>query len=147
MVRSLAAILLVLSLSAPALGNDAEMGGSGSDLVPLQNSTIVMASEDILLDEAPGEGFRVTARYQFENPTDEKVTVTMGFPERICQGGYECGDGQRFLDMKTVVRGKDVAHKVGQVSKEHTWHKEFGDVWLYEVVFAPKETVAIEHTY
>lgn len=147
MVRVLGLVLLLITLACPAVANDAEMGGSGSDLVPLQNSVIRMVSEDILLDEAMGEGFRVTARYQFENPTDAPVKVTMGFPERVCQSDYECGEGQRFLDMKTTLRGKVVGHQVGQVSRDHAWSGQFGDVWLYEVTFAPNEKVAIEHSY
>lgn len=151
---SLAAFAL-LSFTGVAQANDATWGGDGADLVPIKEKRIRMAAEDILLEQTftSGQGHRwqVVARYTFENPTDEAITVKMGFPERFCDEEQECsGPHKRFTfwDMKTTVDGKPVKVEVGKVSKkEETWAPQLGRVHLFEVAFAPKSTVEVEHRY
>jgi hypothetical protein len=152
---SLLALALIASLPALAHANDGTWGGSGSDLVPLKEKRIRMAAEDIVMEYVPvkkyGVRWQVTATYTFENPTDEAITVSMGFPETFCDGESDCGSPDNkhtFWDMKTTVDGKPVKMKVGAVSaKEEKWAPELGRVHLFDVKFAPKAKVSVVHTY
>lgn len=64
--RSLVLAAALALVSPMIFANDATFGGRGSDLLPLQETRVRMASEDILLDLDPlQDGWRVTATYQF----------------------------------------------------------------------------------
>lgn len=157
MQRTLTLAALILSLAVPSLAsaNDGTWGGTGSDLVPLKEKRIRMAAEDIVMEYVPvkkyGQRWLITATYTFENPTDEKITVQMGFPERFCDGESDCGSPDNkhtFFDMKTTVDGKPVKVVVGKVSsKDEQWAPELGRVHLFDVTFAPKSKVSVVHTY
>lgn len=159
-LRTSAALLLAafcFTTASVALANDSSFGGSGADLTPLKETRIQMASEDIVLELVPdraGEGgrpalaWRVQARYEFHNPTDETVSLQMGFPESRCSEGFECeGRGGEFRGLQTTVRGRRVAQRTGSVPPRSEWGENVGRVYLYDVVFKPKETVSVEHRY
>jgi hypothetical protein len=148
-VYKTAAFGVFLSLVAvDAHANDSTFGGQGSELIPLQETRIRMASEEIVL-ERDAKGWRVDARYVFENPTDETVKVEMGFPEQHCHPDEDCWSSTsgHFQDLRTTVRGAAVGQRTGTVDRSHDWAPELGKVWLYSVEFAPRERVEIVHHY
>jgi hypothetical protein len=152
---ALTSALALTSLIPAASANDGTWGGDGADLVPLKERRIRMAAEDIVMEYVPvkqyGYRWQVTANYTFENPTDETVTVTMGFPEKFCDGESDCGSPDNkhtFWDMKTSVDGKPVKMRIGKVSpREEKWAPELGRVHLFDVTIAPKATASVVHTY
>lgn len=146
-MRTLA--LLCVVLVAPAPANDASFGGEGADLAPLRETRVRMASEDIVIAQpAPGaDRWDVTATYRFENPTGEAVALTMGFPERHCGPDDDCGFDNRFTNLRTTVRGERVAQRVAEADPEAAWVPDLGRVYLFDVRFAPGETVEIVHRY
>ncbi len=150
------ALLAALLSLLPAHANDSAFGGSGSDLIPLQETTIRMASEEITFTAASPLNFEgtwgeweVVAKYRFENPSERAVKLTMGFPETRCGEEWEgdssphCGE---FRGLRTEVRGAAVEMRAGKVAKP-PWSERLGTVYLFEVAFKPKETIEIVHTY
>jgi hypothetical protein len=138
-------LVLMIGVSVPAArANDSSFGGSGADLVPLSETRVRMVSEDIVLTW--GRGWKVVADYVFENPTDEPVTLQMGFPEPKCIPDMDCDVDTSFKDLETTVRDAPVTHRKGNTSLSKL-SVVLGTVWLYDVSFAPKERVHIRHTY
>jgi MYXO-CTERM domain-containing protein len=92
--------------------------------------------------------WRIQATYRFVNPTSERVALQMGFPEVRCDAGEgDCvGRGGEFRNMRTTVRGDVIRHRFGEVTRHPEW-PELGRVFLYDVEFAPNETVEIVHRY
>jgi len=129
--------------------NDGVMGGAGSDLVPMKTAHVSMASEDIQLTYDSGE-WHVEADYVFRNNSKAEQTLQLGFPE------YRCEDEEasctrdsafHFEDMTTLVRGVSVKHRKGTIKKDHAWAPKLGNVWLFDVSFAPGESLPVRHTY
>lgn len=152
------ALVLCASFAVfPAHANDSSFGGSGSDLIPLTETTIRMASEEITFTAASPLSFEgkwgeweVVAKYHFENPSERSVKLQMGFPETRCGGENWEGDGSphcgEFRGLRTEVRGVAVEMRAGTVGKP-PWSERLGTVYLFEVAFKPKETIEIVHTY
>lgn len=149
-LRWVAAMSVVLLLPATASANDGSFGGSGASLAPLASTPIRMAREDISM-ELTGRplAWSVAALYEFENPTDREVSVQMGYPETRCDPdeGDCSGQGGRFRGLSTRVRGRLVRHRLGRVSEDSPWAMELDWVHLFDVAFAPRERVRVEHRY
>lgn len=154
---AIAALLSVAFALRPATANDSTFGGSGSDLIPLTETTIRMASEEILFTAVKPLSFEgnwgeweVVAKYRFENPSDRAVPLQMGFPETRCGGDEEESEGTprcgEFRGLRTEVRGVPVAMRTGKVSKP-PWSERLGMIYLFEVTFKPHETIEIVHSY
>jgi hypothetical protein len=150
--RSLPVLVAVLLFAAPSVAraNDGAFGGSGASLAPLASTPIRMVREDIVM-ELRGRplAWDVTAHYEFENPTDEAVTVQMGYPETRCDAeeGDCVGHGGRFRGLRTRVRGRVVRERIGRVSESSPWAQELDRVHLFDVSFAPRERVTVDHHY
>ena len=148
---------LLLLFATTARANDSSFGGNGADLVPLKETRIRMLSEDILLELVPDpllrEGaktlaWRITARYQFHNPTRNAVALQMGFPESRCSEGEGCnGRGGEFRGLVTTVEGKQISQRVGKVAPKDEWGNMLSRVFLYDVAFRPDQKVDVEHRY
>lgn len=145
--RSLLAATAMATLATSALGNDSAMGGSGADLVPLDQSTVRLDREDILL-VYENDAFTVTADYLFVNETDKPAKVQVGFPEIICDpnGEQDCVNAG-FRDFKTLVNGKAVELRKGSIEQDHEWAEHLGTVWLFDVTFAARQQTRIHHSY
>lgn len=144
------ALAAALALVSPMIyANDATFGGRGSDLLPLQETRVRMASEDIRLELDPlQDAWRVTATYQFENPTDAAVKLQMGFPEELCPPDADCTPFRgAFRDLVTTARGVEVAQRTGTVKAREGWGEVIGTVWLYDLELRPRETVTVVHSY
>lgn len=143
-------VAVYLSLPSVARANDGAFGGSGASLAPLSSTPIRMVREDIAM-ELRGRplAWSVTAMYEFENPTAGEVAVQMGYPETRCDPdeGDCVGQGGRFRGLRTHVRGRAVRERIGRVSASSPWAMELGRVHLFDVRFAPRERVTVEHHY
>jgi hypothetical protein len=146
-------LLALLGLPSRALANDGTFGGSGTNLVPLQETRISMLSEDVIATYPPAKNFlygvgdwRVDATYVFRNPTNEVVTLQMGFPEARCDGEGDCSIDRPFRNLVTRVRGVKVKHRRGSVSLAKNY-EVLGRVWLFDVTFMPGESVTVHHSY
>ncbi len=134
--------------------NDTAMGGTSTDLVPLQSSAVRMVSEDILI-RVDGDHWEVSADYVFLNGSQQDVELQVGFPEHRCgpvPGEEDFGDcvAERPLDfesMKTTVDGAAVEHTQGQLDRKHPWAPRLGTVWLYRARFPAGREVRINHRY
>lgn len=141
-------LILTLLLLAPglALANDAEYGSYSGTPMPIKNDSVRMVSENIIFTESDKGTWRVDATYVFENTTAEKVELKMGYPEAK-------GDdaGLNFKGIKTWVDGKQVKLEEGQSGemKESPSLKKLrlGKVFLFDVAFAPSQTLEVKHTF
>lgn len=143
--------LLLILVASSAYANDASFGGEASALIPLQETKIQMISEEVGMEQKKSSYlWHVKAHYSFHNPTDEAVVLQMGFPERRCDVDDPyllCNGDGRFQNLKTWVRGQRIQEKKGRVAAKNRWAPKLADVYLYEVTFAPKETLEIKHEY
>lgn len=135
-----------------AFANDGSFQGKGATVFPVKENRIKMVSEDIRLElkensynEDPR--WHVDARYLFENPTNETITLQVGFPEYKCDGDTDCKAGDwSFYNLTTNVRGKFIAHRVAQATPNKNYENA-GRVHLFDVTFKPRERVSITHNY
>ncbi len=127
-----------------AWANDSTFGGTGADLVPVEESRVTMKSEDIVL-EYVGDSWRIRADYVFENLAAQSIQLQVGFPEMKCPEYDDCDS--RFWDMQTTVDGAPVQHRKGTIASQHEWARRLGTVWLFDVVFPAAQEVRIRHTY
>lgn len=138
------ALLAILLIQRVALANDSSFGGSGADLVPIEEKRIRMVSEDIIATFI-GD-WSVTAAYVFENPTNETISLQMGFPEPKCVEDLDCHVDRAFKDLETTVRDVPVKLRKGKLSLSKL-SPVLGKVWLYDVTFEPRERIKIWHSY
>lgn len=146
----LLAVSLVLAALASASANDSSMGGSGQDLIPERSSAVRMVSEDIRIVREQGMSeWSILAKYVFLNTSREPVALAMGFPEHRCDpdGDNDCNGDGHFREMRTLVRGAEVQHRIGAVSSRSPWHTELGQVFVFDVTFGAEESVTVEHAY
>lgn len=134
----------LLAQTTPARANDFTVGGSGADLVPVDEARVRMEGERITMT-LKDDTFDVVADYVFSNPSSEAVSVQVGFPEILCPGDVDCN--ARFWDLETVVAGTPVQHRKGKLQRKHAWSQHLGTVWLFDVTFAPGARTEIRHTY
>lgn len=146
----LSLMLGLFSATLPAIANDATVGGQGADLVLLNETRIRMVSEEITLvqQRANETDWHVYARYIFENPTADSVVVQMGFPEKKHCEDEEYGDtyDPRFRDLRTDINGVRVETRTG-IIPENEWGFCLGNVYVFDVKFAPGERLEIHHGY
>lgn len=154
--------LLVVSLASPAVANDSSFGGAGGSVVPLKEDRVRMVSEKITLELKPTEGddeavshrWHVDAQYLFENTSQEKVELTVGFPEAACgpSDGVVCPEDSSYTmrDLTTKVDGEEVelrVEKAEEVEDSEDWAGNLGRVHMFDVTFEPGERVVVEHEY
>jgi hypothetical protein len=140
--------------ASAASANDVAFGGAGADLVPLAEDRVQMLSEDILIErmapggyEILGDGYwRVRATYRFRNLAAETVRVQMGFPEPACPEDGDC-TFTGFEEMTTTVRGAAAELRAGAVDRRNPWAEHIDKVHVFDVTFAPGETVEVVHAY
>jgi hypothetical protein len=91
----------------------------------------------------------VRASYIFENPTDEALTLKVGFPEFRCdEDEGDCAvEGNTFVELRTWVGGQEVKMGEGKVSKKHEWSADLDRVHTFEVPFKPRQVQKVLHTY
>jgi hypothetical protein len=153
----LSAVTLSLAavFSAPVSANDAAYRGAAFDLSPVKQTAISMVTETIRIthddrgDPWSRKGLDrwvIDANYVFRNRTNEPVRVQMGFPEYPCAEN-ECNHGRMaFLGLRTTVRGEPVEHRLGE-DQGSGKRRGKSRVHLFDVEFAPRETIKIRHRY
>jgi hypothetical protein len=140
-------LLAALSWPAPAHANDTAFRGAAANLFPQRNVPVRMLSEDILL-VATGTEWRVVAKYLFESQSSQPLRLQVGFPELRCWSDpeYPCGH-RHFRDLETTVGGQPVTRRPGKLSKSAAWSEYLGVIWLFDVEFAARARVEVEHRY
>ncbi len=160
------AFLAFSLLFGSAQANDTSFGGVGSNLLPIKNNNISMVDEQIILEGIPIpphqqlKGWKVTCTFHFKNETSKPQKVTMGFPfprEIDLSPEFEESD-LKTLDpetrkmlrqpairsFKTTVRGAQIASKEIKIKDKES---PYGQAWIWDVSFAPGETVEVINIY
>ncbi len=137
-------LVLQALVTTPAKANDFSVGGSGADLVPLEETRVRMESEAISMVFRDGS-FSVAADYTFVNASADSITMQVGFPEIHCPSDVDCN--ARFWDLTTTVGDKPVVHRKGRLTTSHAWSQHIGRVWVFDVTFPPSRATKIRHTY
>ena len=144
---SLLPLLAALSWPAPARANDTAFRGAAAELFPQANVPVRMVSEDILL-VATGTEWRIVAKYLFESQSSRPLGLQVGFPELRCWSDpeYPCAH-RHFQDLETTVGRKPVTLRAGKLSSNTAWSEYLGVIWLFDVQFAARALVEVEHRY
>jgi len=139
------AFILMTNTSAQA--NDSSVGRSPEGIYPINDSDIIMLSEDIIIDIEKG---LVSCDFVFKN-TGGKKNVLMGFPARM-QTYDEAPDGDPEVhDFKCFINGKSVATKLEKgvaptkLPKEMT--ENYTHWYTFSVPFERNATVQVKNTY
>ena len=160
-------LFIVSVVPVTVYANDSVFIRLSSDVAPVEETRLIMASEEIVITERSLKKERkpwdetywsIAATYTFANPTDEPVEVTLGFPEGQCNDscGDECDDDERcsqenlhytFRDMTTQVDGKRVTMRLAEIAPQSEWSSEFGTVHLFDVTVPAKGSVEVTHRY
>ena len=164
------ALLALTFTFGAAQANDTTLGGNGVTLLPIKNDNITMADEPIVIDGIPTSngsvsGWKTHCTFHFKNETAEPQKITMGFPfpRNFEFDGSEFGlspsdpefkqlsksEQARYLQpvihsFTTKVRGVDVKSKEIKLDDKRT---EYNNAWVWEITFAPGETVEVINTY
>jgi hypothetical protein len=141
--RSLALSVLLFASSGAA--KDGVLGGTSAGPVPLVETRVRMASEDIVLRYSDLR-WHVEATYVFENPADAAIELQAGFPELRCEAGEEC-EGKGLRDVTTTVDGRRVTGQEGKLEETGSFSKYIGVIWLYDLTFPAKQRVTVVHGY
>ncbi len=162
--------LLALTLTfGAAQANDTAIGGNGVTLLPIKNDNITMVDEHIVIDGVPTKdglvsGWKVHCTFHFKNETDKPQKLTMGFPfqrkiEDLSGGEFppEDPDPKKMSpadkafylapfikSFTTKVRGVAVKSKEIEIKDKRS---PYGQAWVWDVEFAPGETIEVINTY
>lgn len=162
-MKKIAVVIISIILSSiNAYANDTAFGGSGSAPMPIEQTDVQMASEHVVITGRDLiRGWKhgmwdVTCDFTFVNTLDKPVKVKMGFPfparneemeANIPEGKkVKIGDPMVY-DFKAFVRSAPVAVTKQKLSPNVKLGLEYDTGFIWEVEFAPKETVQIRNTY
>jgi hypothetical protein len=143
------ALLLLLSCCS-AYANDSSFEASGSTLLPLRDSSIRMAREDLKIT-IRGKEARIDVDYIFVNDGPKK-TITVGFvtPPAFGDVSEKLQSKPQIKNFIVRVNGRKLAWKVRKVDpseRSHNQHLYTGDfVYLFQATFPPGKT-RVKHTY
>jgi hypothetical protein len=154
-------VFFILStlLSSFALANDASFHGDGATVYTTKELRVRMAKENIILtyDNKSKSRTRWTANctFEFENMSDEKVSLTMGFPNWKGFGDEVEPDAYVIKDFTTLVDGNPVASELKDISKKNQigpWIKgknlaTFDGAYVWPVEIAPKGKVTVKNKF
>lgn len=143
----LLACVMAFSASAALADGVSYREVSGQTIIPVQENKIRMANETIW---ATSE--KVTAIFTFENVTDKRVEIKMGFPFRK---GDDPRDASTFeegeLDLKFIVRVNKSDVPVTKMAVADTYRQKTGEkydfMYTWPIVFQPKEKKVVECSY
>ncbi len=140
---------VLLIISAAAQGNDASFGGDGATVFALKEKRIRMVKETIVISRlADKSAWKADCEFVFENTTNQKVTVKMGFPDWFLNWGEE-PSMWALKDFTAVVDGQSVKTTHAEVKKGLPDQKrlEYNGAYTWPVVFAPKAKINVKNTY
>ncbi len=160
------AFLSCCLLCGGAMANDTELGGNGATPIPIQNDQISMKDEHVVLEGVTGPFHRallhwkVTCTFHFKNESSTVQKLTMGFPfpqwidihseysrdklEDLSPESREYLLQPSIRNFTTTVRGKAIEAKE---SKLETPDSSYAMAYIWDVEFAPGETVEVVNTY
>ncbi len=146
-------------LVLPCLANDTAFGGSGAAPYPVTTGDVEMVAERIVLrTDVANNRVLATCDFTFRNTSSAPVKLQIGFPfaPRDDEGDLSIPEKQRaprggepvVWDFAATVRGKPVPTRKALPAKNPKLPElEYRVAWLFDVEFAPGETVPVRHTY
>lgn len=143
--------LAFLLLTAPLSANDSSFYSEGSNLIPLQETSIELKKEVLNLTRK-GENMDVQVRFEFHNPNEAK-TLTVGFvtPPTFGDVSAEESEHPQIRDFQVMANGKLIPFQIKNLEKtdfklsEEAYHG-YDFVYYFEVLF-PKGKTVLQQTY
>lgn len=155
MKRILASLIFAFSVIS-AFANVGVFGGVGANIELVSNAEIQMVSEDVAIKLVPSEApvtgslnhldeARYDCRFVMRNLSDKPEKVKMGFPISGGDNFMARGSGDKIAkhEFKVWVNDKEVP----ATYSESTADKKFGNIFLWECEFAPKEEKQLRVSY
>lgn len=145
----LLASLMIFSASAALADGVAVTEVSGQTIIPVQENKIRMANETVWVWAVSD---KVEATFTFENVTDKRVEIKMGFPFRK---GDDPRDPKTFedrdLDIKFVVKVDKSEVPVTKMAVDDVYRQKTGEkydfMYTWPIAFLPREKKVVECTY
>lgn len=137
-------VFLLSGLKTLVMANGATFGGNGDTVIPLNNESIQMVSEDIQGNMGKEDEwiYEIKCKFEFLNLQDSSQTVQIGFPIAAYMAyNHVSGELRDDIDIKVAVGGKGVpvSKKEGGVNKDLVLKENYPLVYVFDVVFGPKE--------
>ena len=155
MKRILASFIFAFSV-AGACANVGVFGGVGTNIELVSNAEIQMVSEDVSIKLVPSEApvtenlnhldeARYDCLFTMRNLSDKPEKVKMGFPISGGDNFMARGNGDKIAkhEFKVWVNNKEAP----AAYRADTADKKFGNIFLWECEFAPKEQMQIRVSY
>lgn len=152
-MKRAAALVFLFALAAVCPGaaraNDASIGGSGANIVPIDRADVQLVRETIRFVETEPDVMLVTTALTFRNRTTREIRARIGFPVATT-AMYEEQDTQGFGgetlidEFTTRVGGKAVKTDLVKTRIEGI---EADAVYAFDAEFAPGVEIVIEHRY
>ncbi len=141
---------LMIFSASPALADGVSVREvSGQTIIPVQENKIRMANETVWVWAVSD---KVEATFTFENVTDKRVEIIMGFPfkkydDPLDPSTFEGGE----LDLKFIVKVNKSEVRVTKMAVDDAYRKKAGEkydfMYTWPIVFQPKEKEVVECTY
>lgn len=148
-VRVILIIAVILTSAGLAYANDASMGRMGETVYALQETDVIMVSEDILIKfNTEDSSGNVTCKFVFKNSGEAK-TVLMGFPAsmEIEYEGLTTEERVRLNNFTAFKNGQEIlVSEIDGSSMEEQFSK-YPSWYTFEVVFDAGETLTMTHAY
>lgn len=138
--------LLFLLLNSSLSANDSSFYAEGSNLIPLQETSIELKKEVLNLTRK-GKEMDVQVRFEFHNP-DTPKTLTVGFvtPPTFGDVSAEESEHPQIRDFQVMVNGKLIPFQIKNLEKtdfklsEESYHG-YDFVYYFEVPFQRGKTI------
>ena len=130
--------------AAPLFGNDGVRGGRGTDPLPLGRTPARLCSQDLVVALSEREDcWRVSARYELENPTDAPVRLPLALPAApvASDAGDRSPRAGQLWDLTAMARGVELA------TYTISGPPAAGDVLGLALLLAPGERVTLSLGY
>ena len=157
-------LLLVTAMLPPldSLANDASFYGHGATVFAFKEHRVRMRSEKIRITyepskDSPRREWVADCTFEFENLSDKKIQIQMGFPDWKKHGEDAGGQVFAIKDFETTINKKIVPTVHKKVSDIKAKAKALGEVlplkipypaaYTWPVDFGPRQRVIVKNRY
>lgn len=126
-------------------------GGRGSDLIPLQPTTVQLRAVEVRLTHVPDrDTWQISASYDLWNPGRVATPLSLLFPEEACEpgAGRECSPMRgAFVSPQTRLAGQPLEFSPAAVDVVRKWAISPGKGYLYQLTVPSRRALRLAHEY
>jgi hypothetical protein len=126
-------------------------GGRGTDLIPLMATPVQLRGAEVRLAQVPDrDSWQVSASYDLYNPGRAATSLSLLFPEEICEpgAGHECSPMRgAFVNPVTRFGGQPLEFALSSVDVVRKWTAMPGKGYVYQLTVPPRRVAHLSHEY